>query len=233
MKRLLVNVEGQTEEQFVNEILRQHLGNHGYSSVAARLLGSRRERAFRGGVRPWAAVKREVEKQLNEDRHVLCSLLVDFYALPTDWPARQAAAAMSSSQKGTHVAASLRADLDPDLQRRFIPCVLVHEFETFIFADVTAATLAWGLERHREALQAIRDGFAGAEDINDSPQTAPSKRVLGVIPTYEKPLMGSLAAIQIGLQTLRTECPTFGAWVDALEAAGATQPAMTTPRNTT
>lgn len=49
--RLLVHVEGQTEESFVNEILAPHLyGNFGYSSVSARLLGNARQRNRRGGI---------------------------------------------------------------------------------------------------------------------------------------------------------------------------------------
>lgn len=52
MTRLLVHVEGQTEEQFVNKLLAPHLQDHGYSSVSARLIGNARQRGKRGGVRP-------------------------------------------------------------------------------------------------------------------------------------------------------------------------------------
>ena len=40
MTRLLVHVEGETEEMFVNEVLAPHLYRRGFSRVAARLLGS-------------------------------------------------------------------------------------------------------------------------------------------------------------------------------------------------
>ena len=43
MRRLLVHVEGQTEETFVNEVLREYLVNRGYHSVGARLLGNARQ----------------------------------------------------------------------------------------------------------------------------------------------------------------------------------------------
>ncbi|WP_420461731.1 hypothetical protein [Candidatus Palauibacter sp.] len=42
MVRLLVHVEGQTEEQFVNELLAPLLYAHGYTSVSARLIGNAR-----------------------------------------------------------------------------------------------------------------------------------------------------------------------------------------------
>ena len=34
---------------------------------------------------------------------------------------------------------------------------------------------------------------------------------------YEKPLLGTLAALEIGLGTMRRECPHFGNWLDRLE----------------
>lgn len=37
MARLLVHVEGETEETFVNEILAPHLRQHGFDRVSARL----------------------------------------------------------------------------------------------------------------------------------------------------------------------------------------------------
>ena len=42
MSRLLVHVEGETEETFVNELLRPHLAGRGWSVVSARLLGNAR-----------------------------------------------------------------------------------------------------------------------------------------------------------------------------------------------
>ena len=38
MARLLIHVEGQTEETFVNEVLGPHLYRQGYTKVGARLL---------------------------------------------------------------------------------------------------------------------------------------------------------------------------------------------------
>jgi hypothetical protein len=51
MPRLLVHVEGQTEETFVNDVLCEHLTRSGYSSVSARLVGNPRLRSRRGGIR--------------------------------------------------------------------------------------------------------------------------------------------------------------------------------------
>ena len=68
MARLLVHVEGQTEETFVNEILRSHLLHCGYESVSARIVGNARLRSRRGGIRPWLAVRKDIINHLREDR---------------------------------------------------------------------------------------------------------------------------------------------------------------------
>jgi hypothetical protein len=49
MARLLVHVEGITEETFVNELLSVYLATRGYESVGARILGNARQRSRRAG----------------------------------------------------------------------------------------------------------------------------------------------------------------------------------------
>jgi Domain of unknown function (DUF4276) len=62
------------------------------------------------------------------------------------------------------------------------------------------------------------DQFASPEEINDSPLTAPSKRVEALVPGYQKPFLGVLAALEIGLASIRAECPHFNHWLEKLES---------------
>jgi hypothetical protein len=64
----------------------------------------------------------------------------------------------------------------------------------------------------------IRDEFPTPEDINDNSRTAPSKRVAGVFPSYQRALEGTLAARAVGVERMRQECPHFHEWVQRLEA---------------
>ena len=105
-------------------------------------------------------------------------------------------------------------DFDP---RRFVPYVMMHEFEGLLFSDPERLGEGIGRPGLAPAFEAIRKQFSTPEEINDSPQTAPSKRILGLVPEYEKPLMGTLAVLEIGLDTIRQECPLFRAWVERLE----------------
>ncbi len=103
--------------------------------------------------------------------------------------------------------------------RRFIPFVVMHEFEGLLFSDCAAFSRGIGRPDLAAGLQEIRDQFATPEEIDDSLVTAPSKRVEALVPGYEKPLLGVLAILKIGLARIRAECPHFDEWVTRLEAA--------------
>ena len=208
MERLHVFVEGQTEQAFVEEILRGHLWCAGYSGVAAR---------FWGGVRKWCRTRRDIERQLKQDRGSAVALIVDYYGLPPTWPGRKA------SQGAPPVEAALCDDIAGRMgggfdRGRFLPLVMMHEFEAMLFSDCEAFGAAIGRRDLVPKLQAIRDCFGTPEDIDDSPETAPSKRIKALLPDYEKPLMGNLAAREIGLERIRAECPHFRNWLERLEA---------------
>jgi hypothetical protein len=42
---------------------------------------------------------------------------------------------------------------------------------------------------------------------------------LDLIPTYQKPIFGGVAVLEIGIDTLRRECPIFNHWIERLENA--------------
>lgn len=100
---------------------------------------------------------------------------------------------------------------------RFIPFVMMHEFEGLLFSDCERFSRGIGRPDLAEALQAVRDEFASPEEINDSPITAPSKRLEQLVLDYEKPLLGTLAVLEIGLDAIRRECPHFREWLLSLE----------------
>jgi len=226
MTRLLVHVEGETEETFVNELLASHLYDYGYSSVSARLIGNARQRDRRGGIRAWSAVRKDILRHLNEDADALSTTMVDFYALPQGgdkaWPGRADAAQRAFPEKAAAVENALLVDICGEFggnvyRNRFVPYVMMHEFEGLLFSDASKLGVGIGRPDLSSQFQAIRDQFESPEHINDSPLTAPSKRILSLLPSYDKPFMGTLAAIEIGLDSIRQACPLFRAWIERLE----------------
>src|SRR5690349_12174912 len=123
MPRLLVHVEGQTEETFVNEILSGHLQSRGYESVSARIIGNARLRKQRGGIRPWPPVRRDIVHHLFDDRHCIATTMVDFYALPEDgagaWPSRKQANGLSVPHRPLAVEKALLRDVAQKMQGDF------------------------------------------------------------------------------------------------------------------
>ncbi|MEX8547306.1 MAG: DUF4276 family protein, partial [Mucilaginibacter sp.] len=55
------------------------------------------------------------------------------------------------------------------------------------------------------------------ELINESPETAPSKRIISLCNSYDKIDDGILILKEIGLETMRKECRHFNDWVSQLE----------------
>ena len=77
----------------------------------------------------------------------------------------------------------------------------------------------------QQAIAALRQdiaGFQNPEDINDSPVTAPSKRIKRIFEAhhmhYDKVTGGALAILELGLDTIRQRCPKFDGWMRKLEA---------------
>lgn len=152
--------------------------------------------------------------------------MVDYYALPKSgekaWPGRQDADAVPFAHKAKVVEQALFQDIAAALPKKanpgfFLPFVLMHEFESLLFSDCAAFAAGVGNPILAAELQAVRDAFGSPEEINDSPWTAPSKRVEALIPGYDKPLLGSLAALEIGLEAIRSACPHFASWLNRLE----------------
>ncbi len=223
MTRILLHVEGQTEETFVNRVLAPHLYERGFHEVSARLMGNARQRGRRGGVRKWEAIRSDILNHLRGDSGRAVGLMVDYYAMPNTWPGRvEARNATVPREMAVIVESSLAADISRELgdsfnPDRFTPYVMIHEFEAMLFSDCEA--FARSIERPDLAVefQEIRDEFNSPEDIDDSPYTAPSKRIQNLVPGYRKPTMGTLAALGIGLEKIQEECPHFKEWLEHLE----------------
>lgn len=227
MARLPIHVEGETEETFVNEVLRPHPYRHGYANVGARLIGNARLRDRRGGIRAWSTVRKDILRHLKADPDCLATTMVDYYAMPQigfkAWPGRAVAGSLPFAQKVATVESALYEDIRNELGKRFnparfIPFVVIHEFEGLLFSDCVLFSQGIGRPDLADAFQAVRDEFASPEEINDSPVTAPSKRVEGLVQGYQKPLLGTLAVLEIGLANIRRECPHFREWLSRLEA---------------
>ena len=204
MIRLAISVEGPTEEEFVKNVLAGHLRTVGVESQPI-LLGR-----DGGNVTISRLASDMAELQRNFDR---VTSLVDFYGFRDkegDTPEQL------EQRVFQEVDRMVNRSWD---QSKVFPYVQRHEFEALLFSNVAAfAAVNSATEEAITELRRIRCRFQTPEDINDSSETAPSKRILSVIPRYKKVVDGSLIAETTGLNAIRSECPRFNSWLERLES---------------
>ncbi len=67
-------------------------------------------------------------------------------------------------------------------------------------------------------LKEMRVKFQSPEDINQTPGSSPSERILSILPDYQKTVAGLLISKAIGVAVMQSECPHFDKWVKKLIA---------------
>ena len=216
MARLLVHVEGLTEEAFVREMLRDHLLASGFSDVGVRIMGNARLRLRRGGIRPWPSARKDIINHLKEDTGCIATTMVDYYGLPADFPGMDSRPPHGTPlQRVTHIENALAQHFGSPAN--FVPFLALHEFEAWLFSSTAELPRALSESLKQKEFEAIRASVATPEEINERPELAPSKRIVNLFPAYRKALHGPITAQRIGLKQIRSECPHFNDWMTKLE----------------
>lgn len=175
----------------------------------------------KGGVTSYAKVTPQLTRLCKQDRGATVSTLMDLYALPGDFPGK-ANAAFPTQGTGRQKAEIIEAQLAQDIsQPNFLPHLMVHEFEAMLFVAPERFGDWTDSQKTVETLTAVAQAHPNPENINDSPLTAPSTRILRLTPRYEKTFHGPLIAAEIGLDRLRQACPHLNAWLTRLEQLAA------------
>jgi Domain of unknown function (DUF4276) len=106
--------------------------------------------------------------------------MVDYYGMPGSgnkaWPGREKAAPLAVDERALTVESALLADIWNEMggefnSRRFVPFVVMREFEGLLFSDCAAFARGVGRPQIEGRLREIRDQFGTPEEIDDSPQT--------------------------------------------------------------
>jgi hypothetical protein len=218
-KRVLILVEGQTEERFVKDVLSPHFFDRQLFFFPTILVTKRVKNGpnFKGGVTNFAKFQNDAQRLLNSAGDALVTTLLDYYRLPTDFPGMESRPMNGTAlQRVTHVEAAITQHFGslPNL----LTFLVLHEFEALLFSSAEELPRAlYGIHKQPE-FEAIRASVATPEEINERPEHAPSKRIEAMFPAYKKTLHGPTTAARIGLERIREECPHFNDWINKLEA---------------
>lgn len=209
---LRILCEGATELGFVTQVLAPHLRGFGVFAKAQLLPGSA------GGVVSYERLKGAIQVDVGRSRsHEFVTTMIDLYALPK-YPGDPKDRGVKGAERARVIEAAMAAEL-PSPQ--FVPYIQVHEFEALVFVDLEQLLPAFPDGEARGAPERLGRSIDDLEpeDIDDGPNTAPSKRLIREIPAYkvQKATVGPLIAVRIGLPRLRDACPHLDAWVRRLE----------------
>ncbi len=214
MIRLGISVEGETEEEFVNRILAGPL--RAKKIYPTPILIGRAGENIKGEGGGNVTVARLVEDMAHLYRSFnFVTSLVDFYGFRDKND-------KTVEELEEHIHQELKDKIAKKWdETKIFPYVQIHEVEGLLFSKVDVFKILPNVSmKSIRELQKIRSKFETPEDINDSNETAPSKRIKQLIPRYRKRRDSPLLAEEIGLGAIRAECPRFNAWVKRMEALG-------------
>jgi hypothetical protein len=215
-------VEGYTEAAFVDRLLVPYLCSRGLSAHPATIVGKTKAlklgQTQRGGgfFSDWLKDLKRITA--NPNPAFRFTTLFDLYGLPPDFPDQELRTSdRSQANRCDRLERAMAIRIN---DRRFIPYLQLHEFEALVMACLPKLEELYDESTQLNGLARLQSEVASLcpEDINDSPVTAPSKRLLRRIPGYSKCQDGPDAIELAGLDHVRSRCPRFNNWLSRLES---------------
>ena len=152
--RLHFIVEGQTEEIYVNRVLKPHFAPLSIW-CNARCIMTSRKRGIKhsGGIDSYARVKSDVTRWMDNDKNsdAHFTTMIDLYALPTDFPGFSESRKINDPrQRVVFLESAFRKDIG---HPHFYPYIQLHEFEALLLAD--PKNLDWHFINHEQAILSL------------------------------------------------------------------------------
>ena len=213
MKRVIIVVEGQTEQEFVKQCISPYLlDKYGVFSVSARLIGVP---GHKGGDVRYGRLKKDVAILLREP-DVIVSTFVDYFRLGNDFP--NAAACLKINGIDAVINCLEQAIAEQVDSELFVPYIQKHEFESLLFSS-NAGFSKYFKPQSCQELEAIRSQFPNPEDINGN--QSPSYRLIDTVQRcekrkYKKVTDGNIIALEVGIGSMLARCERFAAWINLL-----------------
>lgn len=215
MPRFIFIVEGDSEQRFINEHLVSYLTlKFPGVPMHAQKITTNRKKNVKGGNVNYDLLKNEIRRTYAQGG-VLITTFMDFFRLPTDYPGYS-----QDVKQISQIEDAIRVDCSNIIPpSSFLPYIQKHEFETLLFANSAGFSKVVDPDsKEMKQIQNVLKMFSTPEDINGSPETAPSKRLLSIF-KYKKVADSAVVMKDVDIDALRKRCPRFDVWVGRLEAA--------------
>lgn len=221
MRDLYFIVEGETELEFVNNILIPYLyskgaqchiqgypitmsgGGHGFNNIEH----------FRNTIYP----------VMRYNGEPIITTLIDYFRLNSETKIPGYTHCLTLQLTDDKIS-YLQGRLNDAVQslgtyRFFIPYIQKHEMETLLFAHPEEG-FSLESDKIKNAVIAVANQYPNIEDINGTVEGSPSNRLTTIYKAdnkkYDKVIDGIDIAELTGIDTILKKCPRFKTWIDSL-----------------
>ena len=189
MRGVYIVSEGQTEEEFIRSCMAPYLQDFEIYDVRAILIET--SPGHKGGDLKYSRYKKNIENLLKAQSDIIVTSLIDFFRLKSDFPKYEEAKSIADKQDRVRfLEKAICEDID---HPRFFPYIQLHEFEGLLFSDPKGLSYIPDIPpKSQIELESAIHAHPNPELLNDGAETAPSKRLINLIPGYQKTLHGPL-----------------------------------------
>lgn len=218
MKDLYVIVEGETEYAFVNKLLIPYWFQCGlHTNIQAILL------KMKGGGHGFNNIehfKNTIKPILYYKNEPIITTLIDHYGINSEQklPNYKLCATETDIEKRLLCLENQLFEIVQMIKpyHFFIPNIIKHEMETLMFADPERG-FELEDEKIRLEITKIANQFECVEDINHTPQGAPSKRLCKIYEHFGKKYRKINDCVDVleltSMDIILAKCPRFNVWV--------------------
>lgn len=224
MKQIIpINIvaEGQAERTFAQDTLGPYFASFGII-VHSRCIMTSRKKHKKGGIDNYVKAKNDILRWIAEEksRQPFFTTMFDLYALPDDFPRFEESLEINDPYKRVEF---LENAFSEDIgYHKFIPYIQLHEFEALLLANPDLLLLEYteATKPVENLKQIVFEHDNNPEKVNTGQHTAPSKRIISLIPEYEgnKVTVGAVLAGIEGIEIQKQRCKHFSEWIGKIQS---------------
>ncbi len=225
MKNIYIVVEGQSEENFVKNILTPYFAHKNIFLTAEAVITGKNSKGklCKGGGDSYKLYKNHISKlakQFSNAKDYYFSTMIDLYTLSNDFPKFDEISRFSDKYELVkHLEDGLGEDINID---NFIPYIQLHEFESLLLHDIQKiADEFFDISVDARKFEEEIAQYNNLELVNDSKETAPSKRInkyTGGQYCGRKVSASKNILDNVDVDLLRSNFRHFNDWLTSLEA---------------
>jgi Domain of unknown function (DUF4276) len=215
VKKVFIVVEGYTELEFIKRVLSDYLRSKITDqnvTIIPYPISTNANLGKKGGGNSYKHWKKDLLKHTQKLENKVVTTFLDYYALPENFPNYEnCSTIVKIDERLSCLEQAIKDDIAPN-NYNFFPYIQKYEFETLLFSSNIGFENLF--DDVAEQTQKVIDQYPNPEDINNSRNTSPSKRLLKIKSDYNKVANGTLIALEIGIDKMLEKCPRFRNWIE-------------------